>query len=212
MKQIPFKTKKIVSLFFVIFTLFSSISYTQKNIDNESRWKLSVNGGLIYHIDKNIWARDYFKDVYEKGQKWSINYLEYNISYLLNDFHEIGLSIGKSDFTYPKRFIIGPSTSQGYPDTLITFSNINDLFALETINWYTLFYNFHYKKYFYFGIKLGGAYNAFRVFSIGKYIELRNPFYLKLEINYSFRSSDLFEFNKRKSEKISLVLGFGLNL
>ena len=90
------KEINLISFVFFIFIIsfLPALSTAQKKEAAEKNWKISVNGGLLFHRDDKIMIADY---MYVQG--WSLNHLEYTVSHFMHKYHELGISVGKSDIT-----------------------------------------------------------------------------------------------------------------
>jgi hypothetical protein len=199
----------------VIFFIFSNC-FSQDKKEENSDWNISVNGGSVYFLQKDVyWFLDGFNyisehqlPIYGKGN-WSMNHFEVTASYFFNKNHELGLTLGRSVFTSPYYKFLRNYYISNF-DTTIT---ISDGYRAYTDDWWGFFYNFHYKDYLYAGIKLAVADDIYECFLIGKKFNLKNSFFIKTELSYSFLNSDyLWNFSSAKSEKITFSFGLGLNL
>lgn len=198
----------------VIILIFSNC-YSQENKEEFSRWNLSVNSGMIYFLDKDVYRcinEGYYYDLYKSTSSfqksiWSMNHFECTVSYFFNKNHELGLTLGRGDFTYKDR-ILSVYSFWGIDTTV----DLIDGHRVYSNDWWGFFYNFHYKDYFYIGLKIAFTNEAIESIHIGKNFNLKDFFFIKTEINYSMLTSDLFKFSTKKSEKIIFSFGLGLNL
>jgi len=199
----------------VILFIFSNC-FSQDEKEEFSRWNLSVSGGSVYFIDKDIyWFGDGFHyisehqtPIYDNGH-WSMNHFEITGSYFFNQNHEIGLTFGRSAFVSPYNKFL----RLYYVSASDTTREIIDGYRAYSDDWWGVFYNFHFKDYFYGGVTLGDADYPLKSFHLGKKFNLKNSFFIKTEISYSMLTEDsVFDFSSIKSEKIILSLGLGLNL
>ncbi len=199
----------------VIFFVFSNCFSQDK--EEYSKWNISVNGGIIYFLDDGVYhpiKEGYYYDLYKSTSSYihydySFNHYEGTISYFFNRNHELGITFGREDFTYKERFL-----HVGSPFWEIdTTAEIFDGYSAYGLDLWGIFYNFHYKDYLYGGIKLAFGDDAYECFLVGKKFNLKDSFFLKTEISYSFLNSDyIWNFSSARSEKITLSFGLGLNL
>ena len=194
----------------IAITLFVfSSCFSQEKKEEFSKWNLSVSGGSVYFIDKNVYYfNGFYNNVNNKDDQiplydmrnWSMNYYEVTASYFFSQNHELGVTLGSSVFSSPHRFFHGYHITA--TDTTI---NTFDGYKAYTDDWWGFFYNFHYKDYFYAGVKLASADYPLKSFHIGKKFNLKNSFFIKTELSYSMLTEDsIFEFSSIKSEKITL--------
>ena len=204
------RTLIIAVIFFVFANCFS------QDKEEYSRWNLSVNGGLVYFMNGYAYHQfieGYYNDIYKSTSigvlsDWSINHYECTAGYFFNQYHEVGLTLGRGAFTLPGKILGVYSFRSG--DTNVALTNKQRAYTSE---WWGIFYNFHYKDYFYAGIKLASADDTYECFLVGKKFNLKNSFFIKTEISYSFLNSDyIWNFSSARSEKITLSFGLGLNL
>lgn len=199
-------------------TLFVfSNCFSQDKKEEYSDWNISVNGGFIYFLDDGVYRQireGYYYDLYKSTSShlnydYSFNHYECTISYFFNRNHELGLTFGREDYTYKDRFlgVISPFWK------IDTIAEAFDGYSIHELDWWGIFYNFHYKDYLYAGIKLANVDDIYECFLIGKKFNLKNSFFIKTELSYSFLNSDyIWNFSSARSEKITLSFGLGLDL
>ncbi len=199
-KKILYKPKIvcILSLLFFIFNFQITTGFAQTNEANENKFSLSLNPGISVYTDGDIYRSDGLLELL------GLDYLEFSIGYKLSKNTEIGISLGKNEFTFDTRIY------ESIDSTLVVDSKI-----FRKCNWLSLDFNFYPKSDWFLGLKLGmiqpvyGHSETLIGILYGNELIRFKDFYFKFKVQYLAKiSSDELTIN---SNQLNFLIGLGFN-
>ena len=190
----------IIILYFMVNNCLS-----QTGEANDQKFILSISKGLTYNTDNVI---------FEKGEPLALSISNFNLNlttlefgYFITRQHEVGIGFGQNLFTVSDTFLTGMQ----YDNVDTTFSYSSG-YKFVNMNWFSIYYNFHFQNTYKAGIKLGGLKPDFteRIYlslSLGKYYKVSDNFLVDITLSYTSRNNSFKYFKSNQ-----LNLSFGLNL
>lgn len=185
-----------IIFFCVVLSLVSSKCFSQAEEKDCKKFNFLLNPGFTIHTDGNIYHSDGILEVI------SVDYLELGISYKISKKTEIGLSLGKNEFTFDSR-IYDPNDSSIFVDSKI----------FRKCNWLSLDFNFYTRNDWFIGLKLGvvqpvyGFSETLVGVQYGKELLRFDDFFWKFNIQYLARIS-IDEFTVY-SNQLNFLTGLG---
>jgi len=188
------------SIKILVIVLLISICYNSSTAQliEKKMFSFSMDYGVNYFFNE---------DGFYKHHNITLNAFSINGSYILGE-HEIGVVLGKSDIATKRYF----QTEIQSGETTILYND--NYLEPETINWYGLEYKYNFRNSLNFGFKLahqdgGGTYHEF---SLGKKFNVSEYIFLRLSVNYSISTINLFEFKSSSHYQLGTLAGFYIRL
>ena len=186
--------KNLIKLFFMALFFFCLNMQSFSQDTTNYKLQFSINFGANFFYDGDGYS--------SRGEVIQMNAQNFELSYLYKN-HEIGLTLGKSDYSH----------LASYP-TDTSFTTFTNIVKPINIIWYGLDYKYKIKNCYIFGIKLclveGGQ--AYHELSFGKQINILNNVNIKFTINYSVVTYTLLNFAHTNDTQLGANFGISFKL